>query len=228
MENELFQKIRADDLSVKVYQRLKKAITTRLIEPGERIDINKLAEQWGVSRTPIKDAISRLTAEGLVVVKPKIGTYATRFTAKDMMELFSIRLLLEAGICSDVVQNVTKTQLEELDEARLACEAVLDKANDGFDFFLFNELDERFHELLIAASGNRKLLETYQSLNFHTQVSRYYYNKYEQKIEQTKEEHAAMVDAIRKGDAAQLEDVIRRHIQSGKDLLVQSIENGEP
>lgn len=225
MEEELFHKIKADDLSVKVYQRFKKAITTSLIKPGDRIDMNKFSEQWGVSRTPMKDAIARLTAEGLVVVKPKKGTYATQFTASDMLELFSIRILLEAGICGDIIRNVTERHLLELDKVRVACETELEKKDDAFDYFVFIDMDTCFHELLVAASGNRKLLEVYRSLNFHTQVSRYYYNRYEQKSNRTREEHAVIVDAIRTGNAVGLEDVIRKHIQSGKELVEQAIEN---
>lgn len=222
MTEELFYKIKSDELSVKVYQRLKKAITMSVIKPGERIDMNLLCEQWGISRTPMKDAIARLTAEGLVVVKPKIGTYATLFNADDMLELFSIRLLLEAGISKDIVLNVTEKQLQQLDEARVACEVELEK--NEFDYFAFNDFDSWFHELLIEAAGNRKLLEVYRSLNFHTQVARYYFNRYEQKTQRTQEEHKAIVDAVRAKDADTLEDVIRKHIQSGIELVEQALE----
>ncbi|WP_127588389.1 GntR family transcriptional regulator [Paenibacillus koleovorans] len=222
MSEELFHRIQSDELSVKVYQRLKKAITMSVIKPGERIDMNLLSEQWGVSRTPMKDAIARLAAEGLVVVKSKIGTYATRFSADDMLELFAVRILLEAGACREVVRHVTERQLQELDQARLACEAELEKKGQAFDYFAFNEHDTRFHELLIEAAGNSKLLEVYRSLNFHTQVARYYYNRYEQKSQRTTEEHRAIVEAIRVGDAVELEAVVRRHIQSGFELVEQA------
>lgn len=223
-DTELFLKIRAADLSEKVYERLKKAITMSVIKPGERIDINALSDKWGVSRTPVKDAIVRLSGEGLVEVKAKVGTYATRFTANDMLELFSIRLMLEGGIAEAVIQHATDESLQQLEQTQHQLEALLLK--DTFDYFSFNDWDARFHELLIETAGNRKLLDLYRSLHFHTQVARFYYYDNEDKSEQTLREHREIIDAIRSKDAGKLAQAIVRHIESGRAGVRELIREG--
>lgn len=220
MNSDLFVKIWADDLSEKVYERLKKAITMSVIKPGERIDMNLLSAQWGVSRTPMKDAIARLSNEGFVEVRPKVGTYATRFTKADMLELFTIRLLLEGGICAEVIRHATEEQIAELEKTQTLLEDERGKAKSEFDFFVFNYLDATFHEQLVEASGNKKLLSVYRSLNFHTQAARYYYNRYEEKSVRTIREHREMIEAIRQKSVEKLEQVCKRHIISGKERLL--------
>ncbi|MDI4643688.1 GntR family transcriptional regulator [Cohnella hashimotonis] len=219
MSSELFVKIRSEDLSEKVYERLKKAITTNVIKPGERIEMNTLSDQWGVSRTPVKDAIARLANEGLVEVRAKVGTYATRFTTKDMLELFAIRLLLEGGSCDDMIRHVTEEQIVHLEQTQSLLEDELRKDKNEFDYFAFNQLDAAFHEQLIGATGNDRLFEVYRSLNFHTQVARYYYDQYETRAEQTIGEHREMIEAIRLQSVEKLASVVRQHILAGQERL---------
>jgi len=222
MNSDLFVKIWADDLSEKVYERLKKAITMSVIKPGERIDMNLLSAQWGVSRTPMKDAIARLSNEGLVEVRPKVGTYATRFTKADMLELFTIRLLLEGGSCAEIIRHATEEQIAELEQTQTLLEDEQGKAKSEFDFFVFNHLDATFHEQLVEASGNKKLQSVYRSLNFHTQAARYYYNRYEEKSVRTIREHREMIEAIRQKSVEKLEQVCKQHIISGKERLLDA------
>lgn len=219
MTVELFAKIKADDLAEKVYIRLKRAITQNIIPMGERIDINLLMQQWGVSRTPLKDAITRLEAERLIVVKPKIGTFTSEITETDMLELIDIRLLLEGGISREVVAHAGEAQLRELTKNLELLEAELAKGSASFDYFQFNQLDAAFHDLIVSCAGNHHLTRLYRSLNFHNQISRYYHNKYEERMEQTRREHSEIVAAIAAGDVLRLESVLKRHILSGKDRL---------
>jgi DNA-binding GntR family transcriptional regulator len=221
--SDLYVKIQVDDLTDKVYERLKKAITMNVIKPGERIDMNLLSDHWGVSRTPMKDAIARLTSEGLVEVRSKVGTYATQFTEGDMLELFAIRLLIEEGICHEVVYQATPTKLMQLEATQQLLENELAKRKDKFDYFTFNHLDAAFHEQLIGLANNRKLLDVYRSLNFHNQVARYFYNSYEQRSIQTIREHRQMIECIRLKSGEQLREMIRTHILSGKERVVHVI-----
>ncbi|MBO9605787.1 MAG: GntR family transcriptional regulator [Paenibacillaceae bacterium] len=221
MSSDLFVKIRADDLAEKVYERLKKAITMSVIKPGERIDMNLLSVQWGVSHTPMKNAIAKLSNEGLVEVRSKVGTYATRFTEADMLELFDIRLLLEGGSCAEIVRHATEEQIAELERTQTLLEDELGKAKNEFDFFVFNHLDAAFHEQVVEASGNKKLQSVYRSLNFHTQVARYYYNRYEERGERTIREHREMIEALRHKSAEKLEQVCKQHIIWGKEKLLE-------
>jgi len=216
MKTDVFYKIKVEDLSDQVYKRLKKAITTNALAPKERIDINDLSEQLGVSRTPIKDAISRLSVEGLVTVLPKKGTYVTPFTTKDMSELFSIRLMLEAGFCHHIIHNVTLENLKELENIIRISERALEGSPEHFDYFFYNDLDAKFHEELMKASGNERLVQVYRSLNFHTQVARYYFEKYEEKLKRGQQEHIKILKALSQKDTESFEQHVREHILAGQ------------
>lgn len=225
--SDLFVKIKVEDLANQVYARLKKAITMNVIQPGERIDINLLADQWGVSRTPMKDAISKLANEGFVEVRSKVGTYATQFTKKDMLELYAIRLVLEVGATEEMLMHATAEQIKELEAIQNALEQEVAKLNRDFDFFRFNYFDALFHETCIALTGNHKLLDMYRSLNFHNQVARYFYNFYEHRSLQTIQDHRKIVDALRKKSLEPLKEIIQFHILTGKQRLDQFVQKEE-
>ncbi|WP_158299609.1 GntR family transcriptional regulator [Paenibacillus antri] len=220
MQEELFARIRADDLAEKAYGRLKRAITMNAIQPGERIDMNALLERWGVSRTPLKDAVARLEAEGLVTVKPKVGTFATPITRQDMLELIRLRLLLEGGSCKEIAAHATEAHRKALRALLERLDEEMAKGADAFDFMRFNELDAAFHQTLVDAAGSRKLSEVYRSLNFHAQSARYNYDRFEERRALTKRDHYEMAEALERRDAERLEAVVRRHIASGKDRLL--------
>jgi len=219
-ESDLFHKIESVDLATRVYLQLKKAITTNALKPNEKIDIHRLSERLGVSRTPIKDAIARLSAEGLITVKPKVGTYVTPFTLEDMLELLPIRYWLETGYCDRIVNHFPQESLEELERIIALFEEMLEK-KDEFDYFLYNELDAKFHTVLVGASGNRKLLQVYKSLNFHTQIFRFYYGRHERKLLRGHREHLQILEAIKAKDAQMFERVMKQHIVDGEQELLR-------
>lgn len=219
MKEEIFEKIESKDLAYIVYIQLKKAITTKSLEPDERIDINVLSEQLGVSRTPIKDAISRLSNEGLVTVRPKKGTYVTPFTIEDMLELIPIRCWLETGYCHEIVNHMPHKNMHRLEEIIQTSEEMLENKEE-FNYFLYNELDGKFHEELIKVTGNKKLLQVYRSLNFHSQVARFYYQSYEEKLMRGQEEHRVILNAIKKKDVELFEKSMRQHIMDGQQELI--------
>lgn len=225
MNTDVFYKIKVEDLSDQVYKRLKRAITTNVLKPEERIDITVLEEQLGVSRTPIKDAISRLSAEGLITVMPKKGTYVTPFTTKDMSELFSIRLMLEVGVCHQIIHNATLENLKELENNIAISERILEGNPEHFDYFFYNDLDAKFHEELMRTSGNMRLVNVYRSLNFHTQVARYYFEQYEEKLRRGQQEHTMILKALVQKDADSFEQYVREHILAGQRQILLMADN---
>jgi Transcriptional regulators len=227
MHSGIMNKISTEDLSVIVYKRMKTAITTRLFAPGERLNLPALAEQWGVSHTPIKDAIVRLSAEGLVTVKPKVGTFVTPFTKQDMLELFDVRLILETGICHEICKHITDEQIDLLEQIYERGEEELAKPPEQFDYFQFNDLDAQFHETLVGAAGNKKMLQIYKALNFHTQSARYFHNRFKEKMKSGQDQHKEVIQVLRKRDAEMLKALLTRHIQEGKEKVHEVREDEE-
>ena len=227
MHSDIMNKISTEELSAIVYKRLKTAITTRLFAPGERLNLPVLAEQWGVSQTPIKDAVVRLSAEGLVTVRPKVGTFVMPFTKQDMLELFDVRLILETGICHEVCRHITNEQIDLLEQIYERSEEELAKPPEQFNFFQFNDLDAQFHETLVAAAGNGKMLQIYKTLNFHTQSARYFHNRYKEKIKAGQEQHKEVIQALRKRDSEKFKALLTRHILEGKEKVHEVPEDEE-
>lgn len=227
MYSGIMNKISTEELSAIVYKRLKTAITTRLFAPGERLNLPALAEQWGVSQTPIKDAIVRLSAEGLVTVKPKVGTFVTPFTKQDMLELFDVRLILETGICREICSNITAEQIELLEQIYERGQEELAKPPEQFDYFQFNDLDAQFHETLVASAGNQKMLQIYKALNFHTQSARYFHNRFKEKMKSGQEQHKEVIHVVKKRDAETLKTLLTKHIQEGKAKVHEVREDEE-
>ncbi len=144
----------------KVYQHLKTEILENRIPPGTVIQEVPLAESLGVSRGPIREALGRLAAEGLVTVTPRRGTVVTALTKRDFLEAYQVREALEALAVSLAVPRLTADDFAHLD--RLMDEMDACAARDEVTGFF--EANSAFHEAFVVASGNAKLLEMYRLL----------------------------------------------------------------
>src|SRR5712691_10064851 len=113
MELAKLQRERAVDA---VYQALRQAIVGSLLKPGERLNVDELAEKLGVSLTPVRSAIQQLATEGLVEIRPRSGTFVATLTAQDVEETFKIRCALECLAAEDALQNLNGQDVRRLKE----------------------------------------------------------------------------------------------------------------
>src|SRR4051812_30906406 len=132
-----------------VAELLRQRIFSRELEPGSWIDELKLAQEYGISRTPLREAIKVLATEGLVTMKVRRGAYVTEVSERDLSDVYHLLALLESDAAGVAAQNATDAQLKELQ----ALHEKLEKAvNDRERFF---EVNERFHMKLLAVADNR-------------------------------------------------------------------------
>src|SRR4051794_28732563 len=131
------------------YDRLREAIVTLRLKPGERIADGRLAQELGVSRTPVREAILQLADEGLVDVVPQHGTFVAPISLEAVREAQFVREALEVAALREVVERVTDTQLAELDTS-LAAQAEAESTHDAARFYT---LDEAFHRRLMEISS---------------------------------------------------------------------------
>jgi len=193
----------------RVYEHLRAEILEGQLEPGTELAEVALAEQLGVSRGPIREAIGRLSAEGLVDVRPRRGAVVRSLSKEEFLELYQVREALERMAVQLAVPRLTDAQLEEL--------AALNEAMDGHaarnDVESLFEANVAFHACWLEACGNRKLQELYRQLV--GQLGRYRLRSLTLRgnMQRSVSEHAAIVRAARRRDADRAAQLMAEHIR---------------
>ncbi|MBI1354211.1 MAG: FCD domain-containing protein [Acidobacteria bacterium] len=208
-------------LADQVHQRLRADILARTYKPGERLDIPALAESFGVSQMPVRQAVGRLADAGLVEVKPRSGTYVATLDAKEISDTFDVRCALERLAAESAVRNVTDKDLALL-EGILSGLAQAVAANDAERH---DELNSELHDRLIKLSGNPKLVQVYEELNAHIKIARIHLENrdWSYRTDLESAEHRAILTALRHRSAPELAAALTTHIERSKDVLLADI-----
>lgn len=181
------------------------------LEPGAWIDELKLAEEYGISRTPLREAIKVLAAEGLVTMKMRRGAYVTEVNAKDLRDVFHLMAVLEADAAGTVASTATAAQLLELE----ALHQQLEKSTkDRVKFFTINEA---FHVKLLAIADNKWRDQMVADLRKVMKLNRAQSLTRPGRIDESLAEHAAIMAALIKRDGAAAQAAMRSHIESGQE-----------
>jgi DNA-binding GntR family transcriptional regulator len=193
----------------RVYHHLRTEILDGRLEPGAELIEVALAEQLGVSRGPLREAIGRLAAEGLVTVSPRRGAVVRSLSKEEFLELYQVREALERMAVQLAVPRLTDEQFEEL--ASLNAEMEAHAAGNEVESFF--EANLAFHARLLEASGNRKLEELYRQLL--DQLGRYRLRSLTLRgnLKRSVSEHKAILRAARRGDAERTAQLMAEHIR---------------
>ena len=193
----------------RVYDHLRTEILEGRLEPGAELIEVALAEQLGVSRGPLREAIGRLAAEGLVTVSPRRGAVVRSLSKEEFLELYQVREALERMAVQLAVPRLTDEQFEELASLNEAMEAHATR-NEVESFF---EANLAFHARLLEASGNAKLEELYRQLL--GQLGRYRLRSLTLRgnLKRSVSEHKAILRAARRGDAERAAQLMAEHIR---------------
>ena len=214
-----FESLNRRQISADVYSILKEKILSCELAPGERLAVDSIARQLTISRTPVKDALARLSAEGLVEIRARKGTFVTRVDPEEIRESFEVLVALEAKACEMLEGRIDAEKLNALrDVSQRQTTSGVSLANSA-------ALDARFHQLLVEYSGNRKLLDLYMRLSAHLQIARMHYSSddWKGRLDQSREEHLAILNAIAENAFQQANQLLRQHIQATRDRLIQDI-----
>ncbi|MCI0420430.1 MAG: GntR family transcriptional regulator, partial [Acidobacteria bacterium] len=154
-------------ISEQVYDYLRNAIMTGRFAPGERLDLEELAEQLKVSKMPIKEAVTRLASDGLLDIQSRRGTYVSRVDARDLAETFAVRRALEVLAGELAVEHVTPEVIARMNDliTRMEKSAAARDVNEHL------ERNFEFHGLILELSHNRKLMEIYRQLRASIQIA---------------------------------------------------------
>ena len=204
-----------DNLNKKAYDAMKLDIVERRLTAGTRLVDSKLAEKYGISRTPIRDALMRLTEEGLVENTGK-GYYVYMPSADDIRELFELRLMMDLYSARVIVEQRLLLNPDNRRRIDLSCDCPDGKIQDNS----FVAADERFHGEMMALTGNARLMNYYNSICNQMRAFRSVTARSEERMNQAKNDHMLIYQAIVLGDLAAAEEAIRKHTrQSMADAL---------
>ncbi len=208
------------DLTEQTYRFLKERILKREISPGEKISVEDIAHGLGVSRTPVVNALKMLESEGLVEIQPRRGTFVTHLTAKDVADMFEIRLLIELFAARRIFQQgKIDLLLKEIEEPLTRMRGAM--AEDNYiDYESFISGDRDLHMNLVRLLDNHRLIQIYTDLNVHMQVARAHYLDTVENAYQAQREHDAMLHAIHNRDMEGLEAALTEHISTVEDRIL--------
>jgi DNA-binding GntR family transcriptional regulator len=192
-----------------VAEQLRQRIFRRELEPGSWIDELKIAEEFGISRTPLREALKVLAAEGLVTMKVRRGAYVTEMSEKDLRDVYHLLSLLESDAAGVVAEHATDAQLKTLQDLHAELEAAV---ADREKFFAINE---RFHMHLLEMADNRWRSQMVADLRKVMKLNRHNSLFKQGRIEDSLGEHRAILAAMVARDAKGTVKAMQAHFAQG-------------
>ena len=192
-----------------VAELLRQQIFNRALEPGSWIDELKIADEYGISRTPLREALKVLAAEGLVTMKVRRGAYVTEVNEKDLSDVYHLLSLLESDAAGVVAARATSDQLKELQDLHAELEAAVD---DRERFFAVNE---RFHMRVLEISDNRWRSQMVADLRKVMKLNRHNSLLKSGRIQESLAEHRVVMAALAARDADTTVQNMRAHFANG-------------
>ncbi|MCR5029982.1 MAG: GntR family transcriptional regulator [Selenomonadaceae bacterium] len=206
-----------------VCETLRDAVRRGVLQPGERLMEIQLAEELGVSRTPVREAIRKLEMEGYVIMMPRRGTYVADLSIRDVNEVFEIRTSLESLASGLAAERITEDELEKLQ--RLLVEIGAHIKNGDMESIV--RTDTEFHDLLYQASRNKRLVGIISNLREQLTRFRTTSMSYPGRLKATLEEHRNIVEAIAQGDEKAARKAAEHHMEKSEQTLLASMKGKE-
>lgn len=216
--NNSLPSLQAERLTDTVYDLLRERILGGTFAPGERLNVEALAQQLNISQTPIKGALALLVADGLVEVQPRRGTFITQVSPRQVSEMLSIRRALELLATETILDHVTPEDITALRE-------LVDAIEHATEVDAHYRGNYELHKRLVELSGNQKLTEFYTELNGHIHMALIHASSRHWRTRAGAEaaEHRAIVDALAAHDLGHLQAAITAHLTRASTSLMADL-----
>lgn len=202
-----------------VFHKLRQAILTGELQPGERLMEIHLASRLGVSRTPVREAIHKLEREGLVIMTPRRGAEVASITAKGLQDVLEVRRSLDA-LCGELAcDRISPEKKVELKQAQEEFE----RATKGKDIREMARKDAALHDIIVEATGNDRLVQLVNQLAEQMYRYRFEYLKDPKQYEKLVEEHKDICDSIISGDKETACKAAKVHIDNQEKSIMEQI-----
>ncbi len=212
-------------LSEQIMQIMIERITDYSYPPGSRIDIEALKKKYRISHIPIRDALNKLSEQGLVTAIPRVGYFTVKFTRAELDDLFDVRILLELSAISKGLKTIDKKKLHMLEE-KLSClkKNLANATNASKKENAFYEFNEILHRDIIIKNANSQLMEKiYASLLYKIKLAARIVYLPDDDIE----EHQQLIAALLAGDGATSKRLLRKHLISVRNRCVLKLQETE-
>lgn len=205
-------------LGDEVYNAIYSQLMSHKIAPGGRISVDNLVRELGVSQTPIREALSRLEAQGLVVKTHLIGySAADQLDRSRLEQLYELRLLLEPFAAAKAAHNMPDESIDAL-EAMAQQMTALEVEDARAAYGQFAQRDSEFHDLIAAGCGNDLVREALSNLHTHVHLFRLFYHA--RATSEANDEHAQIIASLRKRDADAAAEAMRSHIERSRERFM--------
>ena len=197
-------------LSQKVYRILKTGIVKKYLKPGTKLLEVKIAKQMGVSRTPVREAIRELAAEGFVKISPNQGVIVSIASIEDTQEVLQIRSVLEGLAARLATKVINGEEIKELEKYIEQMEYYANKDNA----LAFSKMDVKFHELILNICGNNRLIQIRKNLSDQAHRYRIRSLSIPGRLKHSLKEHQEIVKALKRKDSEQAGRSSQKHIEN--------------
>jgi DNA-binding GntR family transcriptional regulator len=198
-----------------VADKLREQIFSKKLQPGSWLDEQSLADQFGISRTPMREAIKVLASEGLVTIKMRRGAYVTEVFRSDLEQIFTILSLLEGQAAKEAATKASEAQLNLLDHLHHR----LETAAADRDIEQFFEINVKFHELIQEIAGNRWMNGVIADLRKVLKLHRRDSLTSTGRLQNSLLEHREILRALLKRDEAAAESAMQKHLANGLEAV---------
>jgi DNA-binding GntR family transcriptional regulator len=210
-------------LRERIATHLREAIVSGILSAKTRLREPELARQLGVSRTPLREAIRQLEAEGFLTTVPRMGTFITEVTSRDLEDVYAIRAVLEGLAARQAAEQIDE------DSAASLRSLLAELAQKTTDYREYHEAAGRFHDAVLAASGNQRLQAMYHTLTHQVARLRTFSLAVAQRPEVSLREHQRIASAIMRGRGPEAERLTRSHVEGALAIVRRRIRRqGKP
>ena len=199
----------------KLISDIRNEVSSGILKPGDQLEVTALAERFGVSRTPIREAIRTLVESGVLETRPRKGSFVRVLSAKQLLDLFQVAAELEGMACRLAALSLTKENVEAIERGLAKCTQAAEVQNNA-EYAMAN-LD--FHTAIHNASGNDWLIEQLRQLQINLNSYRTMPYEIRGRLKKSTDEHKIICDAILSGDGEHACNLMRDHMMlQGKRL----------
>lgn len=221
--NQIFPRINTPKVSEMVYNILREKIISKEFAEGERLELDEICKQLGVSKTPIKEALSHLESEGLVRILPRSGTFVSNFSEKDIADSFDVRRVLECFAVEIICNYASDEELGILEKMVLDLGKLAKHPDIKEIYPEYLKLDHEFHHQMVMQTNNKRLQEAHERENLHAQMARIRYRSFERELNKAQNEHERMIKALKERDVEKAVNEINSHLQRAKQSLLNDM-----
>jgi DNA-binding GntR family transcriptional regulator len=206
-------------LRERIVEFIKDAVISGSLKPGERVPESEIAERFGISRTPIREAFRQLESDGFLIMTPRKGAVVSPITDKDVREFYAIKSLLEGFAAGEACAKLTEKEIKRLKDLN----SEMGKNEEKGNVKTFFKLDNQFHEILIKACGNEKLYTLIGQLVEQFERFRVTALSLPGRMKNSVMQHNEIIDAIESRDKENASKLVRANAESNCEVLVREL-----